>query len=77
LDVLERFADDMCGCFDAACAQIVGNELQQWSQEESKRAAERPKLSDEEMQRMSEIANRLGTCMQKAMSTPATGSGTP
>jgi hypothetical protein len=76
-DAMERFADDMCSCADAACAQGVANDMSQWAQDEAKAGSTPPKMSDEDNQRAVEIARRLSSCMQKAMSQPAPSQGTP
>src|SRR5687767_4997654 len=43
------FADQMCRCVDAACAQKVSDDLTAWSVEMSKRHNEPPKLSEQQM----------------------------
>jgi hypothetical protein len=87
MHVLERFAEDMCDCHDSQCAQGVLDEMTRWSQEQ-KNSEQPPKLSDDDVKRAAALGERLGMCMQKAISAgppagsamsagPSAGSGTP
>ena len=80
MQMMEKFADDLCACQDPACAQTVSDEMTRWSQEQARNRIEAPKLSDEDMKHMVEVGERMGRCMQNAMaggSTSPGGSGAP
>jgi hypothetical protein len=76
MDVMERFADDMCSCADSACTQRVVDEMTRWSQDQIKSGRETPQMTEEDTKRAAEIGERMGSCMQRAMSAGA-GSATP
>jgi hypothetical protein len=69
---LNKFADDMCVCNDSVCAQGVSDAMTKWGQDMTKNAKQTPKMSEQETKDFTKIAERLGTCMQAAMSS---GSG--
>jgi hypothetical protein len=69
---LNKLADDMCGCKDTACAQGVSDAMTKWGQDIARNAKETPKMSEQETKDFTKIIERLGTCMQTAMSS---GSG--
>jgi hypothetical protein len=69
---MKEFADKLCACHDAKCAQDVTDEMTKWSQEMAKDSQEPPKMSDEEMKQATDIGQRMGECMTKAM-----GAGLP
>ncbi len=71
MDAMERFADRLCDCRDARCAQEVIDDMTQWSQEMTKRGSEPPRMTEEDTKRAAEIGERAGRCMQNAMSVPA------
>jgi len=67
---MRRFADSMCACKDAKCAQGVSDELTKWSQELAKRMPEPPQMTEADQKRAAELGEKMGKCMQVAM-TPA------
>ena len=69
---MNKFADDMCACKDTACAQRVSDAMVKWGQDTTRNAKQTPKMSEQETKDVTKIAERLGTCMQTAMSS---GSG--
>lgn len=73
----EAFADDLCACTDMQCVQRVSDEMTKWSQDQAAHQTEPPKMSVEETKRAADIGERMGRCMQNAMSGSATGSATP
>jgi hypothetical protein len=78
MQVMEQFVEDMCDCHDSQCSQRVVDEMTRWSQDQAKNNREPPKPSDEDIRRFAELGERMGMCMQKAMSAgPAAGSATP
>lgn len=80
MQMMEKFADELCACQDPACAQSVTDEITRWSQEQARNRVEAPKLSDEDMKHMVEVGERMGQCMQNAMaggSSSPSGSGAP
>jgi hypothetical protein len=77
LQALERFADDMCNCRDAQCASDVADEMTKWSRDDAHKRNERSKMNSEELERASVHGERLGSCLQKAMSGGAGGPATP
>lgn len=68
----EQFADEMCNCQDNACAQAVADEMTRWSQEQARTHADPPELGPEDQQRAAEIGERMGECMQNAITNGAT-----
>ena len=66
--LMQRFADKMCTCKDAKCAQSVSDEMMAWAQEQARRQKEPPKMSKRAIKRATAIGDRLGKCMQTAMS---------
>lgn len=74
MQAMERFVEDMCSCSDSPCAQRVVDEMTRWSQDQAKASQEPPPLSEEDTKRATEMAERMGQCMQNAM---ATGPATP
>jgi hypothetical protein len=71
---MSEFADEMCKCKDAKCAQEVSDKMTKWGQEQSKNAKEPPKMNEAAQ----EIGKRMGECMTKAMGAGgAMGGGTP
>lgn len=77
LQDFERFADDMWSCRDAQCASDVAAEMTKWSRDDASKRDEPRKMNNEELERASVLGERLGNCMQKAMSGGAGGSATP
>lgn len=72
MERFERFADDMCNCQDNTCAQAVADEMTRWSQEQARTRAEPPEMGPEEQQRAMEIGERMGECMQNAITNGTT-----
>ena len=65
---LEKFTDDMCRCRDAACAQKVSDAMTTWSREMAKRHPKPPsRLTSQQEKDITAIADKLGRCMQTAM----------
>jgi hypothetical protein len=64
---MQEFADKMCACKDAKCAQDVSDEMTKWGQEMSKEMDEPPKMSEEDTEKAMNIGKRMGDCMVKAM----------
>jgi hypothetical protein len=69
---MQEFTDAMCKCTDQACAQKVADGMTQWGQQMEKSDAP-PKFSDAETKELTSVGERMGGCMQKAMS-PGSGS---
>jgi hypothetical protein len=67
LDKMEAFAETMCQCKDAACAQKVSDDLTKWAEEMSKVYKEPPHMSDADTKRAQGLGERMGKCMQEAM----------
>jgi hypothetical protein len=63
----DRFADEMCQCKDAACVTHISDDMTRWGTQMSKEMPQ-PKLGDAQMKRAMAIGERMGQCMQKAMS---------
>lgn len=70
---MQGFADRMCECHDSQCAQQVADDMQTWSREAEKRA-DPPHMSEQDVQHASAIGERMGRCMQQAMTN---GSAAP
>jgi len=69
LAALHRFSDEMCRCHDTACATRVNDEMTRWSEAEAKHQMRTPKLSDAETKELTAVAEKMGKCMQQAMTT--------
>ncbi|HUS27137.1 MAG TPA: hypothetical protein VMZ53_01465 [Kofleriaceae bacterium] len=82
---MQEFADEMCKCKDAKCAQDVSDKMTKWGQEQSKNQKEPPKMNEADTAKAQEIGKKMGECMTKAMGaggamgggTPEAGSATP
>lgn len=70
MTAMRGFADRMCACKDAQCAQQVSEEMQKWGQEISKRENELRAMSEADQQRASELGEKMGKCMQTVMTPP-------
>ena len=57
MQMMEKFADELCACQDPACAQTVTDEITRWSQEQSRNRIEAPKLSERKMSSLSTSLN--------------------
>jgi hypothetical protein len=64
------FTDEMCSCVDAACAEKVSDAMTKWGSEMAKEAQPPLRLDDAITKRFTEIGQRLGTCMSRAMTVP-------
>ena len=64
---MQEFADEMCKCKDAKCAQDVSDKMTKWSQEQSKNQKEPPKMNEADTAKAQEIGKKMGECMTKAM----------
>lgn len=71
MQAMEEFTERFCACTDAQCAQTVVDDLTRWSQDMARRGSEPPKLSEDDARRAAEIGERMGQCMQNAMSGAA------
>lgn len=68
---MTEFADKMCACHDTTCAQKVSDEMTKWAQEQATKQTRRPpKMSEQMTKRFTELGERLGKCMQQAMTPP-------
>ena len=70
MTAMRGFADRMCACKDSQCAQQVSDEMTKWGQELSKREHELRAMSEADQQRASELGEKMGKCMQTAMTPP-------
>jgi hypothetical protein len=70
--IMRVFKDKMCRCKDAKCAQVVADEMTRWSQAESKRLPDPPRLTEDQQKQAAAIGEDMGRCMQTAMSAGAT-----
>ena len=68
---MSEFKDEMCKCKDAKCAQDVSDKMTKWSQEQSAKQKEPPKLSDADQKKAATIGEEMGKCMQTAMAASA------
>lgn len=67
---MSLFTDEMCGCANAACADKVSEAMTRWATEMAKDPQPPPKLDEATTKRLTEIAERMGTCMSSAMTGP-------
>src|SRR5688500_10580324 len=76
---LQEFTNQMCQCHDATCAQKVSDELTKWAQDMAKRHPSPPPGTPTEQQQkdITAIAEKLGNCMQKAMTASAPNPNAP
>lgn len=72
MDRFEQFADEMCNCQDNTCAQAVADEMTRWSQEQARSHDEPSEMGPEDQQRAMEIGERMGDCMQNAITNGST-----
>lgn len=63
---MQAFTDQLCACKDQPCAQHVSEDMSKWAEEQAKNSAP-PKLTDDQTKRITDISQRMGTCMQQAM----------
>ncbi len=61
------FADEMCACKDADCANRVSDAMTKWGQDLAAAGEEPPKMSEEQQDRAMKIGTRMAGCMEKAM----------
>jgi hypothetical protein len=64
---LAEFADDMCACTDKPCADAVQSEMTRWSTEISQRKEDYDKPTEEEVEEVTKVSQRLSTCTMTAM----------
>jgi hypothetical protein len=64
---LGELTDQMCTCADRTCADTVSQEMTRWSNEVARDYADL-KPTDEEMEEVKRVAERLSRCMTTAMS---------
>jgi hypothetical protein len=64
---MQEFADEMCKCSDAKCAQDVSDKMTKWGQEQAKNQKEPPKMNEADTAKAQEIGKKMGECMTKAM----------
>ena len=65
------FETAMCKCTDKQCADTVMEGVNKWAVEMAKEQPPKtPTPTDEQMKRMSTVAEHFGQCMTKAMSVP-------
>jgi hypothetical protein len=69
LKKMTDFKVQMCACKDSACATKVTDDMTKWSQEQAK-ASSGNTPDEDTMKKSSEIATKMGECMQKAMTPP-------
>lgn len=73
---LATFERAMCECTDlqypssSECVQRVSDDMTRWGAEQTKQMPVPPKLDDRQMKRASEMGERVGRCMQRAMTPP-------
>lgn len=66
--MMQHFADEMCQCQDARCAEKVSDEMVKWAMDQSRDHRKPPQLTEQEQERAVAIGERMGQCMQRAMS---------
>jgi hypothetical protein len=72
IEQFERFTDEMCACTTNSCAQGVSERMSTWGTRVAKEQAESKERPDKAAQdRMMKVAERMTTCMQKAMASPS------
>ncbi len=63
---LDEFTDEMCACADRTCADAVSQAMTRWSNELSRDHVDlRP--TDEELEEVKLVSERLSKCMMTAM----------
>lgn len=67
MHTFERLTNDMCQCRDNACAMRVSDDMTRWGTQLAKEWPQ-PKLDETQTKRANDMAMRLATCMQHAMS---------
>jgi len=66
------FETAMCKCTDKVCADAVMDGMNKWGTEMAKQAPKSPaQPTEEQMKRMTTVAEHFGQCMTKAMTPPA------
>jgi hypothetical protein len=71
-EAMTAFRDEMCKCTDKVCADGVHERMTKWSTKMASEAGERAsrKVTDAELEQMTEIGRGYGECMVKAGSKP-------
>jgi len=66
---MTEFMEQMCACSDKACADRVQEDMTKWSTEMAAKAgdAKDQKADEVTMKKMTEVGQRYGECMTKAM----------
>jgi hypothetical protein len=64
------FTDEMCACRDTACASRVSDEMTKWSVQMAKQQRTPPRMTEGDTKRFTELGERMGKCMQAAMTIP-------
>ena len=68
VDQMEQFTDELCACRDSICAQRVQERMSRWANDMAKENA-RTKPDKATQERMTKVGERMGACMQKALSS--------
>ena len=71
---MTQFTDEICTCSDRACADHVSEQISQWGQEMAKSYDRDAKPTEDDVKRMTSIAQRMTTCMTRIY-TQGSGSG--
>jgi hypothetical protein len=67
----EAFADSACACKDSACVERLNDKVSAWANDLAKRFPNTDKLDPKWAKQAQAIAERMATCMTKAMDVPA------
>lgn len=67
MHTFDQFTGEMCQCKDAACAMHVSDDMTRWATSMQKEWEPPPKLDEAQMKRATEMGQRMGECMTKAM----------
>jgi hypothetical protein len=70
MEKMQGFADRMCACHDPTCGQQIADEMNAWSRAMSDRP-DPPNMTEQDTQHARELGERMGRCMQQAMSGSA------
>ena len=68
MDTFVAFTDDLCVCTDTKCVQTVSDRMAKWATEMAKDPAPMQDMTSDQKERVQKIAERMSTCMSKAMS---------
>lgn len=67
LAMFTGFADKMCGCRDTPCADAVQAEFSRWAEDQVKNNHREEKPSEAKLKQLTQVGERYGECMAKAM----------